>query len=193
MMRFVLSICALVVVAWPVGALAQQPADFSGSWNLSSYRGNVTPNSGGAASAGGSRGTFAVGERPAATTSGGGNSVIAAAGRRTPAPQTATLRQTAGTLTIEEPLGDATRTLVYKLDGSESVNTFEAATLRTKSRWENGRLFTEGTQTVTTPQGDVSGTFREVRWLDGDGRMIIETTRGRDGREPTTSRAEYEK
>lgn len=182
MNRLMIGMAALALAAAPAST-AQQTPDFSGTWSLSSYRGNVAGGGGRGSSGGGAMGGGGT----------GGSVVVGGGPRRTPVGQTVTVRQTPASVTIDEAMGDATRRMEYRLDGSESVNTRDNVTLRTRSRWENGRLVTEGTQTVRTGQTDVTAAFSEVRWLETDGTMVIETTRQLEGRDPTTSRAEYTK
>lgn len=180
------SVMMLLAVAGMTVATAAQAPDLSGEWTLHQYRGNA--DGGGA---GGSTATF--GYRP---SSGGGGSAVPVGrqgGRRVPAAQAITVRQTNDALTIEEPEAEGGWRTVYKLDGTESVNVNGSVTLRTISRWEDGRLVTEGTQTVSTSQADVTAVFLEVRTLAADGTLVIETTRTLEGRAPTTSRAEYRK
>ena len=52
-----------------------------------------------------------------------------------------------------------------------------------------GKITTAGTQSVTTDQGEVASDFKEVRWLDKDGAMIVETTRTVNGSSRTTTTA----
>jgi hypothetical protein len=188
MIRFVLVLGVLAAASAANLTAAIQTPDFSGAWSLASYRGSVEADSGGDATR--------LTERPA---TGGGGAVAGVASfsfsggggaRRGPAAQALTIRQAGGILTIEVP-DDATRTTTYRLDGTESVNTLGNVTFRTVSRWDGSRLVTEGTQTVSTSAGDVSAAFKEVRWITEEGVMAIETTRTPEGRDPTTSRAEY--
>jgi len=178
--------CALSVLAMvSVAAFAVQGIpDFSGDWNLHQYSGNV--NGGSGPSAGGSQAV--VGVRP---SRGGGSALASSGPRRAPAARTITIRQTARELVIEEPESDDAWRIVYKLDRTESVNVNGSVTLRTTSRWEDGRPVTEGTQTVKTGRADVTAAFLETRSVAADGTMVIETTRTVEGRDPTTSRAEY--
>jgi len=182
------SVTVLLAVAAMAVSPATQVPDLSGEWTLHAYRGSTNRSDGGAS---GSTATF--GYRPAG---GGGGSAVPVGrpgGRRTPAAQAVTVRQTNDALTIEEPEAAGGWRTVYQLDGTESVNVNGSVTLRTTSRWEDGRLVTEGTQTVSTGQADVTAMFLEVRTLTADGTMVIETTRTIEGRAPTTSRAEYRK
>jgi hypothetical protein len=99
-----------------------------------------------------------------------------------------TVTQTAAAVTIVRPFPDGSgeQKFVYKLTG-ESVNTNGRTTQTTRSRWDAGKLVTEGTQVTTTDQGTVNGTFKEVRSLDKDGSMHVETTRSINGGSPSTS------
>lgn len=169
-------VAGVLAVAISAPSSVQDRTDFSGAWTLSMYRGNA--NAGRARQLPG-RGSSVV--------------VTGAAPRRLPAAEAISIRQTGEAITIEELASDGTWRIIYRLDGSESTNVHEAVTLRTRSRWENGRLVTEGTQAVSTGQGDVTARFLELRWMSAEGAMIVETTRTVSGRDPTTSRAEYAK
>jgi hypothetical protein len=89
------------------------------------------------------------------------------------APPEVIVTQTDAALTIAR----GAQTLVYDLAGSERVNVNGRTTLKTRSHWEGSKLVTQGTQSTSSDQGPVEATFREVRSLDKDGAMIVETTR----------------
>ena len=111
-----------------------QKPDFSGTW---------TPDAAAAAPAAGGQG------------GGGGRG-----GMMTPM----IVKQDASTLTIERSRGETKVTMVYKLDGTESVNK------QTMGRGENAR------------EVDVKST---AKW-DGD-KLVISTTRAGRGGEPMTT------
>jgi hypothetical protein len=89
-----------------------------------------------------------------------------------------TIKQTADSIDIEHappaPGWNALRH-VYNLAGKQSVNHNGANTQTTTSRWDGTRLVTEGTSFSETSQGEFTWKYQEMRWLDGKGRMIIET------------------
>jgi hypothetical protein len=102
--------------------------------------------------------------------------------------------QTAAAITITRALPDGTsQKLVYKLDGSESVNVNGRTTQKTRSTVSGGRLTTTGTQTVSTDQGDVTSSMTEVRSLDADGSMVVELTRTVEGSGSRTTTTVYSK
>lgn len=181
-MRRLVSIISVLTLTAAISA--QAPPSFSGAWALESSRGAVPAAGGGGGAAGGGGGASA---RPA-TGGGGGAAVMAGGGG---AAMTLEIAQTAGTLTMTRGSGESAQTRVYKLDGSESVNTFGSATSRTRSRWEGRKLVTEGTQSVATSQGDISSTFREVIELDEAGKLHVETSRERNGEPMAPSRQVY--
>lgn len=118
---------------------------------------------------------------------GGGGSWMGSitAGGPTATPEW-TVTQTAASVLIVRPLPDGTsQRFDYKLNGT-SVNVNGRATLTSTSKWEAGKLVTEGTQVTATDQGEIKTTLKEVRWLDKDGAMHVETTRTING-EPTRS------
>jgi len=155
---------------------AQSAPNFAGTWTLDADKTaallKATPGSsragGGAASAGGIM----------AAQGGGGT------------PPAWVITQTPAALTIVRTLSTGTQQeLVYKLDGSESVNVNGRTTQKSRTAVSSGRLVTTGTQTVTTDQGDLSSEFKEVRWLDKDGSMVVETTRTANGTSRVTTQA----
>lgn len=176
-----------------IGLQAQAPPDFSGIWTLESYRGNIgAAGAGGGSAAGASSGGAGRSMTVGGARVGGGGNAMSAGGAR-PAPSEITVRQTGGALTITYAQGDATRQIVYTLDGAETVNVNGSVTLKTTSRRDGVKLLTEGTQSVATSQGAVTATFKEVRFLEADGTMVIETTRQAEGGQATTSRQVYAK
>jgi hypothetical protein len=176
-----------------IGLQAQAPPDFSGIWTLESYRGNIgATGAGGGSAAGASSGGAGRSMTVGGARVGGGGNAMSAGGAR-PAPSEITVRQTGGALTITYAQGDATRQIVYTLDGAETVNVNGSVTLKTTSRRDGVKLLTEGTQSVATSQGAVTATFKEVRFLEADGTMVIETTRQAEGGQATTSRQVYAK
>ncbi len=92
-------------------------------------------------------------------------------------PATLTITQTAADLTIETTRGANTSKAVYKLDGTESVNAgARGGQAKTKSHFEGSTLVTEGTQTMTTPMGEMTMEMKEVRSIEADGTMLVQTT-----------------
>jgi len=98
------------------------------------------------------------------------------------------ITQTAAALTLTRSMADGSlQKLIYKLDGSESVNVNGRTTQTTKTTVAAGKITTVGTQVVKTDQGDVTSQIKEVRSLDKDGAMVVETTRTIDGGSRTTT------
>ena len=64
---------------------------------------------------------------------------------------------------------------VYKLDGSESVNTTPRGQLKSKSRWDGTKLVTSGTSEVQGPNGAMTIDSTETMMLDAQGNLVIET------------------
>lgn len=141
--------CAVVfVVAASIALGAQKKPDFSGTWAFDASKSEVA-------------------QGPAGGRMGGG-----------PLEMTVVIKQTAEALVIEQKTGDNTRTLTYRLDGTESVNRGMRGTdVKSTSRWEGDTLVTEGTQTMSGPGGEVTIKSREVRSLGADGTMVVQTTR----------------
>jgi hypothetical protein len=84
--------------------------------------------------------------------------------------------QTPATLTTERTFMSQVIRYVHHLDGKESVNYNGANTLTTKSRWEGKKLVSEGTSYSVTNQGESTWKWKEVRWLNAKGQMVVETT-----------------
>jgi hypothetical protein len=111
-------------------------------------------------------------------------------------PRPITLTQSADTLDIqhEPPMpGLNARRYVYNLAGRESVNRNGANTQTTRSRWENGRLVTEGTSYSETTAGESLWKFRETRALDASGRMIVETRMTDEAGQTTVTRRTFDR
>jgi hypothetical protein len=172
-----LAAAAAIVTVSAAALAAQTKPDFNGTWDVNpektaADRAAAATTSPGGGGGGGLRG-------------GGGNS-MSAVGATAPMPYV--IKQTARELTITRDFGDGTvQKWVYRLDGSESVNTNLRTTLTTRSTFTDGKLVTEGKQATKTDQAEVTGTFKEVRWIDKDGAMHVHTTRVMNGGAPTTS------
>jgi hypothetical protein len=139
-------------------AAGQSRPDFSGSWTHDVERSRT-----------------ATGAARTTASSGGTAGGSFAFSGRSGAPVVLNITQRGGTLTIERVAGDRRTTVVYKLDGSESVNTVSDLTMRMKSRWEGNRLVSEGMQLATVNGQQRSIAIKEVRSIEPDGSLKIET------------------
>ena len=84
-----------------------------------------------------------------------------------------TITQTATELTLVTKFGENTRTLTYKLDGSESVNAgFRGGETKSKARWDGATLVIESVSNVSGPNGDMQVTSKETRSLSEDGKTM---------------------
>ena len=171
--RIVMTAAAMVVAA--MGIDAQGHPDFSGAWVPDATK---TAAMRPASSGGGGGGVASIG-----ASGGGGGAMVASPGGTPPAT---TVTQTAAQLTIERSTPAGTQKTVYKLDGSESTNVNGSTTLVTKSHWDGTKLITEGKQTTKLDSATTEGTFKEMRSLDKDGDMVVETTRQFAGRDAVT-------
>lgn len=97
-------------------------------------------------------------------------------GRGPAGPQSLTITQTAADLTVERETPNGVVKLVYKLDGSKSVNDTGRGSSETTSTWEGGKLVTTGKQTMSMQGNEVTIELKEVRSLDADGTMVVVTT-----------------
>ena len=133
------------MVAGPALAQAKPPCpDFSGAWKMNVEKSD--PMGGGPGGGGGGAGM---------------------------ADAITTITQTATELTVTTKFGDQTRTLTYKLDGSESVNPgMRGGESKSKAHWDGNSLVIETTQNVTGPNGDMQITTKETRTLSADGKQM---------------------
>jgi len=91
-----------------------------------------------------------------------------------------TITQTAAELTIERAgMGGQTTKSVYKLDGSESVNTTGRGESKSTCKWDGAKLV----MTTTSTFGERTMTSTAVYSLSADGKVLtVEQTRpGPDG------------
>jgi hypothetical protein len=151
--RFVLfAVVCAIALAMPSLASAQAKPDFSGKWTQDLEKSDPMGGRGG----------------------GGGGAAP------TPTPQTLTVTQTPADITIETTRGQNTTKVVYKTDGSESTNESEnqrgKTVSKSKTKFDGGKLATEGTRTMTTQQGEMVTEFKEVRSIEADGTMLVQTT-----------------
>jgi hypothetical protein len=66
--------------------------------------------------------------------------------------------------------------VVYKLDGSESVNKLAMGESKAKATWDGANLVIAGKQAISTPQGDFEIDMKDVYTL-ANGVLTISTTR----------------
>ena len=137
------------ILAVATVAWAQKP-DFSGTWTLDPASAPAAEGGGG-----GGRGGGALGNGPAA------------------------VKQTADSLTIERTMGEARVTLTYKLDGTESKNTFvgrsgQSVDSVSNARWDGPRL------TIVT-KTEMDGQVRESTqvWTVEGSTLTVEITNAR--------------
>jgi hypothetical protein len=145
----VLSLAALALLAGH--ATAQGKPNFAGNWTLNMEKSDPMGGGPGGGGGGGGRG-MGMGSAPLAIT------------------------QTGDKLVIE--IKSATpRTMSYALDGTESVNPgMRGAETKSKARWEGESLVIESTTAMSTPNGDVTITTKEVRTASADGKMMTVVT-----------------
>ena len=135
-----------------------QTTDFSGTWTLDQEASQFPQPPGGGGGRGGSR-------------QGGGRGGLGAGA-------TIVITQTETVLSMEQQAGGQSRTVVYRLDGSESTSVAGRGEMTTTSRWDGAALVTEGTNVVSTPRGELTLDIHERRTLSPDGQtMTVESTR----------------
>ena len=139
---------ALFVAAGVVSVVAQTP-DFSGTWRLDTDRSQITAGPGGR---GGGRG--------------GGT------------PGALVITQTATELTMEQSMGDQSRTLTYTLEGESSIPAGRGGNMTIASHWDGATLVSEGSQELSFGGGGITIEVRQVRSLSADGQTLtVEVTR----------------
>ena len=150
------------------GARAQTRPDFSGTWTFDAARSSVF---------GGGRGD--PGARGQRTGPGGGQG--GGTGLGAPAERL-TIRQDADTLAIDQQFADRSIALTYRLDGKPAANTLMMGRGRAvpdaayTSTWRDSRLRTIIRARLPGRGATFDAEFEEVRYLDRDGRMVIETS-----------------
>ncbi len=143
------SMVGALVVALVVGLAAQGKTDFSGTWKRDASKSD--------APAMGGRGGM------------GGGGMAAEDSR--------TVVQTATELTIDIKRGDTSQKLVYKLDGSESVNSgMRGGERKSKAKWDGETLVIESTQTMSMGGNEMTMASKEVWQLGADGALTVATT-----------------
>lgn len=100
-----------------------------------------------------------------------------------------TITQTATTLTIERETPNGATKAVYKLDGTESVNTMGQGEAKSKATWDGAKLKIE---TVRDMGGNMI-TSTVIYSLEGGKLTTASTQPGRNGGEPTTRTVTYTK
>jgi hypothetical protein len=142
------------LVAVPALTQAQAKPDFSGSWTMNQEKSDPAPARGGGGGGGGRGG-------------GRGGGVAAQM----------TIKQTPAQLSIDRTMGQGTLTAIYKLDGSESVNTVGAGEAKSKAMWEGAKLVITTAQTLPGRDGGagINIEVKEIYNLDG-GVLTIERT-----------------
>jgi len=125
-MRLTTAVLGAAMVMWASAAAAQKP-DFSGKWTVDQEKTQAAnpgqPGGGG----------------PPGGAMGGGRGFGAG-------PMT--IKQDAGTLTTERETQNGVMATVYKLDGSETVQTTQRGESRSKANWDGSALVI-----VTTRRG----------------------------------------
>lgn len=150
-------------------AAAQGKTDFSGNWKMNVEKSDPMGGPGGGMGGGGMGGGMNM-----------ANAII-------------TISQAGGKLTIETKMGETTRSSVYNLDGSESVNTTGRGESKSKATWDGANLVITTESTFNGPNGAMTTTSKEVRSLSADGKtMTVTTTRTTPNGEMTTKRV-YDK
>lgn len=154
-----------LVLAGALAALIAVPAqaqgpDFSGTWQLDRDASEIPELGGGRRGGrGGGPGRGGAGRRGGAGGFGG-------------AAATLVITQSSDLLTIEQQNPRGSRSVGYRLDGSESTSSGPRGNLVTTSSWDGATLLTVGAMELSTPRGDFSMDLVEQRSLSADGRTL---------------------
>jgi hypothetical protein len=151
MQKRILAIAVALAVAVPTLTFGQAKTDFSGNWSFDEAKSD-----------------------PAAGPGGGGGG--RPGGGRGGTPTKLVIKQTAGEVTIEQTLPNGAQTVVYKLDGSESVNKLAMGESKAKASWDGASLVIAGKQSISTPQGNFEIDVKDVYTL-ANGVLTITATR----------------
>ena len=153
MQKRILAIAVALAVALPALTFGQAKTDFSGTWSFDEAKSDPASGPGGGGGGGG---------RPG--------------GARGGAPTKLVIKQTAGEVTIDQTLPNGAQTVVYKLDGSESVNKLAMGESKAKASWDGANLVIAGKQSISTPQGEFEIDMKDVYTL-ASGVLTITATR----------------
>src|SRR5689334_21291382 len=171
MRRVTAMLSAAAIVLAAVSLVAQAKPSFAGKWVMDAAAAPAPPAGGGGGGRGGGRGGGGLG-------------------------QELTITQDANTMTIEYMAGGqapAPVKLVYKLDGSASVNKMMARGAEVE---QTSKAVWAGSTLVVTTQINMGGNAVEqkrVFAIEG-GNLTIETTQpGRDGGPGTPAKVTYKK
>jgi hypothetical protein len=164
-MKRALVFCTALALAIPIVAFAQK-ADFSGTWTFDEAKSDPAPAGRGGGGGGGGRG-------------GGGTA------------SKLVIKQAGGNMTVERTLPNGADTLVFKLDGSESVNKMGQGEGKSKANWDGNNLVITTQQSVQTPNGNIDITVKDVYSMSG-GVLTLTTTRT-TGRGDNTRKLVYNK
>ena len=160
------------LIAFPAYA---QDADFSGTWRLDRDASDMPER--GAGPRGGRGGGPARGGPGRGGRGGPGRGPGGGPGGFGTAA-TLVIMQSPDLLTIEQQTPRGSRSVSYRLDGSESTSPGPRGDLVTTSTWDGPTLLTVGTMRLSTPRGDVSMDLIEQRSLSADGRTLtVESVR----------------
>lgn len=162
-MKRALVFCAALVLAMPVVAFAQK-ANLSGTWALDEAKSDPAPA--GRGGGGGGRG-------------GGGTA------------SKLVIKQTASEMTVERTLPNGPETVVFKLDGSESVNKMGMGEAKSKASWDGANLVITTQQQLQTPNGTFDITSKDVYSVQGV--VLTVTTTRTTARGDTTRKLVYNK
>lgn len=151
----------LLVIALIAATLAPQTVpDLSGTWRSDPGRSSAS---------GGGRG-----QRESENGGRGGGLGLG------PAAEQLTIVQTPDRLVITERRGEASAKFTYALNGKKTTNAVSSGrnsggSAASVTSWRGARL--ETTVKVTPGNGrGVVATYKEVRYLDADGSLVVETT-----------------
>lgn len=150
----------LVLVALVVAVgVAQSKPNLAGSWVIDKAKSDAPMMGRGPGGGGGGRGP-----------GGGGGGEV---------PDiTLTITQTDKALTIDRQMGDQSQKITLKLDGTDSVNPgMRGGEMKSTARLDGSTIVNEGSQSVSTPRGDMTIETKEVYSVSADGKVLtIETT-----------------
>ena len=160
-MKLTTLVATTALAALAVPAAEAEAPDFSGTWRLDRDASDIPE-----------RGAGPRGGRGGGPGRGGGRRGGGGPGGFGGPAGTLVITQSADLLTIEQQTPRGSRSVGYRLDGSESTTPGPRGDLVTTSSWDGPTLLTVGTLQMSTPRGDFSMDVIEQRSLSADGRTL---------------------
>jgi hypothetical protein len=177
------SLAAIALITLAAAPLAAQKPDFSGNWKINTEKSDPMGPPGGMG-----------GQRPPADPNAPRPPGGMGGGMNRMQITEMFITQTDSKFIVEQKMGETSRTSTYALDGSASKNPgMRGNEMVTKSTWVGPAIVTEGENTFTTPNGEMTIKTKETRTLSEDGKTMTVVTIINSPRGEMTRKAVYDK